>query len=256
MSLAIPRNEDQEELQKRLLARLEEFPCRTILDLPKAQLDLIRAVHETGTPTIAVLITGRPLTIRWMSENIPTILMAYLPGTEGGNAVADVLFGNYNPSGRLPISIARSIGQLPVRHDYKPYPFADRHPPAYAPLYEFGYGLSYTRFEYSDMKVQPEKISPSGKVEVSVAVKNVGDLAGDEVVQLYVNDLYSSRVTPLKELKGFKRVTLKPGETRKVTFTLLAEDLGVFQDDGIFVTEPGAFQVMISTLQSSFEVTG
>ncbi|MDH5794882.1 MAG: glycoside hydrolase family 3 C-terminal domain-containing protein, partial [Candidatus Bathyarchaeota archaeon] len=256
MSLAIPKKEDQETVRKRLLARLEEFPCRTILDLPQAQLDLIKAVHETGTPTVAVLITGRPLTIRWVAENVRAILMAYLPGTEGGNAVADVLFGDYNPGGKSPISIARSIGQLPVRHDYKPHPFASMHPPAYAPLFEFGFGLSYTRFKYSHLEVQPKSVGPKDKVEVSVAVENVGDLAGDEVVQLYVNDVYSSRVTPLKELKGFKRVTLKPGESRTVTFTLKAEDLGVFQDDGRFVTEPGTFQVMIGGLESGFEVTG
>ena len=256
ISLGIPTEEDQETSQRRLLPRLEQFPCRTILDLPQAQLDLIKAVHSTGTPTAVVLITGRPLTIRWISENIPVILMAYLPGTEGGNAVADVLFGNYNPGGRLPISIARSIGQLPVRYDYRPHPFVGRQPPAYAPLFEFGYGLSYSRFEYSDLKVQPEKVGPSDKVEVSVAVRNVGDLAGDEVVQLYINDVYSSRVTPLKELKGFKRITLKPGESRTLAFTILADDLGVFQDDGRFVTEPGTFKVMIRELEGIFEVTG
>ena len=242
------------EKELKLLARLEQFPCRTMLDLPQAQLDLIKAVHETGTPTVAVLITGRPLTIKWVAEKIPAVLMAYLPGAEGGKAVADVLFGDYNPSGRLPISIARSIGQLPVRHNYKPYPFVERHPPAYAPLFEFGFGLNYTRFEYSDLKVSQNKVDPSGKVEVSVTVKNVGDRAGDEIVQLYVNDVYSSRVTPSKELKAFRRITLKQGESRRVTFTLMMEDLGVLQDNGELVTEPGTFEVMVGDLKSRFEV--
>jgi len=249
------QTESPEILRKKLLARLEEFPCRTMLELPDAQLDLVKAVHGTGTPTVVVLVTGRPLAIRWIAENIQAVLMGYLPGTEGGNAVADVLFGDYNPGGRLPISVPRSIGQLPVRHDYKHIPFAEMHPPAYAPLFEFGFGLSYTGFEYSDLAVSPEKVGPSGKVEVSVTVKNVGNRLGDEVVQLYVSDVYSSRVTPLRVLKGFKRVTVKPSESEKARFTLLAEDLGVFQDDGRFVTEPGTFRLMIGKLEAAFEVT-
>jgi beta-glucosidase len=226
-----------------------------MLDLPQAQLELIKAVHGTGTPTVVVLVTGRPLTFRWVAENVQAILMAYLPGTEGGNAVADVLFGDHNPGGKLSISVANSMGQLPVRHDYKPHPFVENHPPAYAPLFEFGFGLSYTKFEYSDLSVSPMKVGPSGKVKISVSVKNAGDRAGDEVVQLYVNDVYSSRVTPVKELKGFKRITLEPGESKQVTFTLLMEDLGVFQDGGEFVTEAGAFKVMVDKLESGFEVT-
>jgi len=253
---ALPKKEKMEALQKTFLTRLEQFPSRTMLDLPQAQLDLVKAVCETGTPTVVVLITGRPLTIRWIAENVPAILMAYLPGAEGGNAVADVLFGDYNPGGKLPISIARSIGQLPVLHDYKPYPFVERHPPAYVPLFECGFGLSYTKFEYSNLKVSPRKVGPSGRVEVSVTVKNVGDRAGREVVQLYINDVYSSRVTPSKVLKGFRGVTLKPGESREVTFVLMMEDLGVLQDNGELVTEPGAFEVIVSNLKETFEVTG
>jgi len=248
------QKEGLDALQKRLLARLEQFPCRMMLDLPQSQLNLIKAVHETGTPTIVVLITGRPLIIKWIAETIPAILMGYLPGTEGGNAVADVLFGDYTPGGKLPISIARSMGQLPVRYDYKPYPFAEMLPPAYAPLFEFGFGLSYTRFEYDDLKVSPNKVGTSGKVNVGVTVRNIGERIGDEVIQLYINDLYSSSVTPIRELKGFKRVTLMAGESKRVEFSLYMEDIGVFQDDKRFVTEPGAFRVMIGGLESSFEV--
>jgi len=248
------QKEGLDALQKRLLARLEQFPCRMMLDLPQSQLNLIKAVHETGTPTIVVLITGRPLTIKWIAETIPAILMGYLPGTEGGNAVADVLFGDYTPGGKLPISIARSMGQLPVRYDYKPHPFAEMLPPAYAPLFEFGFGLSYTRFEYDDLKVSPNKVGPSGKVNVGVTVRNIGERTGDEVIQLYINDLYSSRVTPIRELKGFKRMTLMAGESKRVEFSLYMEDIGVFQDDRRFVTELGAFRVIVGGLESSFEV--
>ena len=242
------------EKEQKLIARLEQFPSRMSLDLPQAQLDLIKAVYKTGTPTVVVLVTGRPLSISWTAEHIPAILMAYLPGSEGGTAVADVLFGDYNPGGRLPISIARSIGQLPIRHDHKPYPFVERQPPAYAPLFEFGFGLSYTTFKYSDLKVSPNRIDPRGKVEVSITVTNVGDRSGDEVVQLFLNDIYSSRVTPSKELKNFKRVTLDQGESRRVKFTLMMKDLGVLQDNGELVTEPGTFEVMIGDLKGKFEV--
>jgi beta-glucosidase len=246
--------DDSESSEQRLLPRLEQFPCRTMLDLPVAQLNLIKAVHQTRTPTVVVLITGRPLTIKWVAENIPAILMAYLPGTEGGKAVADVLFGDYNPGGKLPISMARSIGQLPVRHNYKPPPFADMHPPAHAPLFDFGFGLSYTSFAYSDLEVSPKKVGPSGEVRVNVTVKNVGHREGDEVVQLYVNDVYSSRVTSTKELRGFRRITLKPDESRRIVFMLEIKDLGVLQDNGEFVAEHGIFKVMVGNLKDSFEV--
>jgi len=242
------------EKEQKLIARLEQFPSRTSLDLPQAQLDLIRAIHETETPIVVVLVTGRPLSIRWIAEHVPAILMAYLPGSEGGTAVADVLFGDCNPGGRLPISIARSIGQLPIRHNHKPYPFVERHPPAYVPLFEFGFGLSYTVFKYSDLNVLPNKIDPCGEVEVSITVTNVGEKSGEDVVQLYINDVYSSRVTPSKELKDFKRVALDQGESRRVKFTLMMKDLGVLQDNGELVTEPGAFEVIVGDLKSKFEV--
>ena len=242
------------EKEQKLIARLEQFPSRTSLDLPQAQLDLIKAIHETETPTVVVLVTGRPLSIRWIAEHIPAILMAYLPGSEGGTAVADVLFGDYNPSGRLPISIARSIGQLPIRHNHKPYPFVERQPPAYFPLFEFGFGLSYTIFKYSNLKISPNRTDPCGEVEVSITVTNVGNRSGDEVVRLYVNDVYSSRVTPSKELRDFKRVTLDQGESRRVEFTLMMKDFGVLQDNGELVTEPGTFEVMVGDLKSKFQV--
>ena len=179
---------------------------------------------------------------------------------EGSRAVADVLFGDYNPGGKLPISIPKSAGQIPVRYNYKPRPFLEAHPPAYAPLYEFGFGLSYTRFEYSNLEVSPKKVGVKGSVNVSVTVTNAGEKEGDDVVQLYINDVYSSRVTPVKELKGFKRISLKPGEGKRITFTVNIEDLAVYQGKGRFAVEPGLFKVMVGAssedirLEDSFEV--
>lgn len=254
-----------EELwQRQLQDKLYRFPSRALLDLPEGQSALLEAVYETGTPTVMILISGRPLTIKWAAENIPAILMAYLPGMDGGHAVADVLFGDYNPCGKLPVSIPYTISQLPLRHNYKHHPFREFQPPAYNPLFEFGFGLSYTKFEYYDLIISPltiKKSDFSNKVKVYVTVKNIGDKKGTDVVQLYISDLYSSKVVPTKELKGFKRITLKPDESKNVEFTLEASDLAVLQDNGEWVLEPGAFEVMIGAsskdikLKGAFEVT-
>ncbi|HGE72998.1 TPA: glycosyl hydrolase [Candidatus Poribacteria bacterium] len=254
----------EELLQKRLQNKLYQFPSRALLDLPEGQLALLEAICETGTPTVTILISGRPLTIKWAAENIPAILMAYLPGIEGGHAVADVLFGDYNPSGKLPVSIPYTVGQLPIRHNYKHHPFREFQPMAYNPLFEFGFGLSYTKFEYYNLIIFPRTIRKSDfskKVEVHVTIKNVGDKKGTDVVQLYISDLYSSKVVPTMELKGFKRITLKPNESKKVEFTMEARDLAVLQDNGEWILEPGAFEVMIGgsskdiKLKETFEIT-
>lgn len=256
----LPSSEYTEEIKQKLTARLDLFPSRALIELPEAQLKLVKILHETGTPTVVVLLAGRPLAIRWIAENVPAVLIAFYPGIEGGRAVADVLFGDYNPGGKLPISIPKSGGQIPVRYNYKPRPFREAHPPAYSPLFEFGFGLSYTRFEYSALEVSPKKVGVKGRVNISVTVTNSGEVAGDEVVQLYVNDMYSSRVTPVKELKGFKRIFLKPGESKRLTFTLNVEDLAVYQDKGRFTVEPGVFKVLVGAssedirLEDSFEV--
>ncbi len=241
----LPGSEYSEEIKQKLTARLDAFPSRALIELPEAQLKLVKTLHETGTPTVVVLLAGRPLAMRWIAENIPAALIAFYPGIEGGRAVADVLFGDYNPGGKLPISIPKSGAQIPVRHNYKPRPFLEAHPPAYSPLFEFGFGLSYTRFEYSELEVSPKKVGVKGRVNVSVTVTNIGDMEGDEVVQLYVNDVYSSRVTPVKELKGFKRISLKPGESKRLNFTVNVEDLAVYRDKGRFIVEPGLFKVMV-----------
>lgn len=238
----------------------EEFPKRTQLGLPAAQRRLVEAVQETGTPTALVLITGRPLAIERCVETVPAVLFSIYPGTEGGPAIAETLFGMANPGGALPISVPRSAGHLPTRHDYRPHPVPVEDagmstPDSYDPLFAFGHGLSYTSFEYRDMQVVPDETGPEGTVEVGVDVENVGDRDGDEVVQAYANDRVSSRVTPDRELVGFDRVTVPAGDRRHVSLTVDVGSLGVVDPDGQTVTEPGTFDVFVDDLAATFEVT-
>lgn len=240
----------------------DEFPKRMQLDLPDAQRDLVRTVLETGTPTAVVLISGRPLAIRWVAEHAPALLMAYYPGTDGGQAIAEALFGEYNPGGALPVSIPRSTGHLPSRFNYLPRPRPvghesedGTHLDTYDPLFPFGHGLSYTEFEYDDLSLSTETMGPKGSVDVSVVVKNVGDRPGDATVDLFVTDEYSSRVTPVRELVGFDRVSLDPGESKTVTFTVdAAADLGIEQTDGHRFAEPGEFTFRVEGLEASLSV--
>ncbi|MEP7107952.1 MAG: glycoside hydrolase family 3 C-terminal domain-containing protein [Ferruginibacter sp.] len=218
------------------------------LDLTGLQEDLLKAVFATGTPTIVVLINGRPLSIRWPSEHVPAIVEAWMCGEQGGNAVADVLFGDYNPGGKLPITFPRHSGQFPFYYNHS----ATKSGAKYVdmpgtPLYEFGYGLSYTKFEYSKLQINPKEISRQGEVEISLDVKNIGDRKGDEVVQLYINDMISSTSKPVKELKGYERISLEPGEKKTVKFKLIPEDLSLFDRNMNFVVEPGSFMVMIGS---------
>jgi len=231
------------------------------LDLTGVQEDLIRAVHGTGTPTVVVLVNGRPLSTRWTAENVPAIVEAWLPGEKGGLAVAEVLFGDYNPSGRLPISIPRHAGQLPVYYNYKPSKLRWHYVDMSAdPLYPFGHGLSYTRFEYSGLRISPPKIRRAASVEISVDVANAGGQAGDEVVQLYLTDPIATVSRPVQELRGFRKIALKPGEKKTVGFTLTPEDLSLLDRNLERVVEPGEFRVMVGhssadiRLKGSFEV--
>lgn len=233
---------------------------RAELDLPGVQQQLLEAIYETGTPVVLVLINGRPLTIGWAAEHVPAILEAWYPGQEGGTAIADVLWGDYNPGGKLPITFPRTVGQLPLYYNYKPSGRAyDYVLTSGKPLFEFGYGQSYTRFEYSGMTITSGQngaraIGPAGQVIVSVVVRNAGERADDEVVQLYVRDLVSSVVTPLKQLKGFQRITLQPGESRTVEFTLGPRHLSLLDRHLEPVVEPGTFEVMVGGLKGTFEV--
>ena len=233
---------------------------RPSLDLPGRQDDLARAVLALGKPTVAVLLNGRPPSINLLAQQAGAILEGFYLGQEGGAAVAAALFGDVNPGGKLPVSFARSAGHLPVFYNYKPsarrgYLFDD-----VTPLYPFGHGLSYTTFSYKNLKVTPvpSKDDPDAQT-VSVEVTNAGQRAGDEVVQLYLRDVVSSVTRPVKELKGFQRVTLKPGETRAVSFTLGHDALGFWKTAKDFVVEPGKFDVTVggssaAGLTTSFEL--
>ncbi|WP_459641437.1 glycoside hydrolase family 3 protein, partial [Flavobacterium sp. CGRL2] len=179
------------------------------LDLFGIQQQLIEEIQKTGTPVVCVLLNGRPLSTNWIAENIPAVIEGWFPGEFGGRAVADVLFGDYNPAGRLPITVPKSVGQLPIYYNQKPSAIHKYVAESEHPLYSFGFGLSYTKFEYSNLKISATEIKPNGELKVSVDVKNIGNLDGDEVVQLYINDVYSSVTTPEKTLKGFKRLNIK-----------------------------------------------
>jgi beta-glucosidase len=223
------------------------------LDLTGMQEELLMAVQSTGTPVIVVLINGRPLSVNYASEHSQAIVEAWMCGEQGGNAIADVLFGDYNPGGRLPVTVPRHSGQLPSYYNHSKTKEGKNYIDMKGtPLYEFGFGLSYTTFEYSNLNISPSDIGPGGEIEVSLNIKNTGTLKGDEVVQLYLNDMLSSVATPVKELKGFSRVSLEPGETKPVNFRLLPEDLALLNANMRYEVEPGTFQVMVGS--SSYDI--
>lgn len=245
-----------------------EAACRTSLDLPGHQLELVKSVAASGKPAVVVLMNGRPLTINWIADNVPAILETWFAGIQGGNAISDVLFGDVNPGGKLPVTFPRSVGQAPLYYNSK----ATGRPPdpnnkytskyldvPWTPLFPFGHGLSYTRFKFADLSVSAPRIRPDQRITVNVDVENIGQRAGDEVVQLYIRDVAATVTRPVKELKGFARVTLQAGERRRVTFSLGQEDLGFYNREMRFVVEPGIFRVMVGStsetgLETSFEV--
>jgi beta-glucosidase len=228
-----------------------EAASRSVLDLPGRQMELVKAVQAAGRPTVAVLVNGRPLTIGWIAENVPAILETWQAGTEAGHATADVLFGDVNPGGKLPVTFPRSVGQVPLYYAHKNTgrpPAAEKWTSKYldvpvTPLYPFGFGLSYTTFELSGLKVDPERVDPGRSVRVEVTVKNTGARAGDEVVQIYVTDVAASVTRPVKQLRAFQRVGLDPGASRALTFTLGPAHLGLLDRRMRWVVEPGEFRV-------------
>lgn len=245
-----------------------EGHSRSTLNLPGMQEDLVKAVHAAGKPTVVALLNGRPLTINWIAEHVPAILETWQLGVEHGNALADVLFGDLNPGGKLPVTFPRSVGQIPMYYYHKNTgrpPTEDRYTSRYidlpsTPLYPFGWGLSYTRFEISNLRLASERINPRERLHIRVDVKNVGDVAGDEVVQLYVRDNVASMTRPVKQLQGFERITLGPGETRTVRFELSASELGFYDAALNHSAEPGTFDVWVGPnsvegLQGRFELT-
>ncbi len=225
------------------------------LDLTGVQEDLVRAVHATGTPTVVVLVNGRPLSIPWIAENVPAIVEAWLPGEQGGNAVADVLFGQHNPSGRLPVTVPRHVGQLPVYYNQRR---AKRHmretdlsfgkdyvDMSFFPLYDFGYGLSYSSFEYSDLDVRTNGDAADPSVTVAFNVTNVSERSGVETPQVYVRDVLASLAPRWKSLRAFSKVALQPGETRLVSFTLGRSAFEMYDRDMRRVVEPGEFEIHV-----------
>jgi beta-glucosidase len=237
------------------------------LRLPGVQEELARAVIATGKPVVVVLVNGRPFAMPWLSENANAILEAWLPGEEGGTAVANTLFGDVNPGGKLPITFPRSAGQIPVFYSHKPsgmrsHWYVDYVGERVTPLYPFGHGLSYTTFEYSDLFISREQATAHESVDVSLKVTNTGSVAGDEVVQLYIRDEFASAPRPMKELKGYARVSLQPGESKTVTFHLPVDQLAYYDDKLNLVLEPGRILVMVGSssedirLEGEFEITG
>ncbi|WP_422923551.1 glycoside hydrolase family 3 N-terminal domain-containing protein [Singulisphaera sp. PoT] len=237
------------------------------LDLPGQQLALAQAIKGTGKPIAVVLLNGRPLTIGWVAENIPAILEAWYPGSQAGNAVADILFGDVNPGGKLPLTFPKTVGQIPLYYNHMNTgrPAGDfKYTSKYAdignqPLYSFGFGLSYTRFKLDNLALSAKTIPVGGRLEVSVEVENVGPRAGDEVVQLYLRDEVASVTRPVKELRGFERIRLEPGERRTVRFTLETMDLGFYDRENRFCVELGRFKVTVGDsseggLDATFEL--
>ncbi len=248
-----------------------EGRSRTELDLPGVQQDLLEEVYKVNKNIVLVLNNGRPLAITWADEHIPAIVEAWHLGSQSGNAIAQVLYGEYNPSGKLPMSFPRNVGQVPIYYNHKntgrpvePAPdivfwshYSDQEN---TPLYAFGHGLSYTSFEYGNFKIDAEDSSVNTpKIKVSIDVTNSGDYDGKEVVQLYIKDLFASVTRPIKELKGFEMISLKPGETKTINFELNAETLGFYDNDNNWIVEKGGFEVYVGgssdkTIKSTFEL--
>jgi beta-glucosidase len=245
-----------------------EAASRSTLDLPGRQMELVQAIQATGKPTIVVLVNGRPLSIGWVVNNVPAILESWMGGTESGHAIADILFGDVNPGAKLPVTFPRSVGQVPMYYNYmntgRPPEAENRYTSKYidspwTPLFPFGYGLSYTTFKISNLQLSAPRIAANGKLTVSVEVENTGKRTGDEVVQLYIRDLVASMTRPVKELKGFQRVTLQAGEKKRVEFVLGPEHLGFWNREMRYVVEPGEFRVMVGAnsaevIEAKFEV--
>lgn len=233
----------------------EEY-SRTSLDLSGRQQQLLKAVYDTGTPIVLVMVDGRASSINWADRFIPGIIHAWFPGEYMGDAVAQVLFGDYNPGGKLPVTFPKSVGQIPLAFPFKPGADSDGFVRVAHPLYPFGYGLSYTTFTFSDLEIKQSAPGASGNIHVSCNITNDGDRKGDEVVQLYIRDEISSVTTYLKMLRGFDRVTLNPGESKKVCFVLTPQELGLWNKDGHFVVEPGKFKVMVGSSSEDIRLTG
>ena len=249
-----------------------EAEARTTIDLPGKQQELLDAVKAAAPdkPIAVVLFNGRPLTLSQVDATAPAILEAWFPGVEAGNAVADVVFGDVNPSGKLPVSFPRTLGQVPIYYNHEPtgrpcdatqkYNSRYRDLNACDPLYEFGYGLSYTTFSISDFSIDQSRIGPDGRVHATMTVTNTGSRAGTDVAQLYLHDPVASLSQPVRRLRGFERVSLEPGESKTVSFTVDRSDFGFYDNRGHFVVEPGTIELYAgdsskASLRRTFTVT-
>ncbi len=238
-----------------------EMRDSALLALPGVQEELVEAVYRTGTPVILILVNGRPLALGWMKEKIPAIIMAWLPGEEGGNAIADVLFGDYNPSGKLPVTFPQVAGQIPRYYSHKPSGarsqlWGDYTDLSTAPAFEFGHGLSYTSFQLTNLQIEPTKATRNGTVRITCDITNTGNRAGEEIVQLYVSDVVASVTRPVKELKGFKRIALQPSETKTAVFELPVASLAFHNEHMQYVVEPGIFEVMVGHSSAQISLKG
>jgi beta-glucosidase len=233
-----------------------ESKSRSDLNLSGNQQLLLTKIHETGKPVVLVLMNGRAITINWANKYCNSIIEAWIPGKYGSEAVADIVFGDYNPGGKLTVTFPKSVGQLPMCFPSKPNAQANERTTVNGVLYPFGYGLSFTTFEYSNIKITPDKQIAAGNIDVTVDVKNTGQIAGDEIVQLYINDEVSSVIRYEKELRGFERVTLAPGETKSIHFTLTPEDLQMLDMNMNWIVEPGWFKVMVGSSSADIHQEG
>ena len=234
---------------------------RAVLDLPGVQEDLVKAVYETGTPIVLVLLTGRPVTLNWIAEDIPAILEAWFPAEEGATALADVLFGDVNPGGKLPITFPQSVGQVPIFYGHRPSGgksmwLTDYVETSSRPLYPFGYGLSYTTFRYDALQIEADKVTANSSVKIHATVTNTGTRDGDEIVQLYTWTTRASVTRPVKELKGFQRLSLRAGETGTVSFEVHVSQFAYYDIDMRYVVTPGAIEVMVGGSSTDLPLNG
>ena len=242
-----------------------ENTSRSSLDLPGRQLQLLQAIQATGKPVVLILINGRPLSVNWADRFVPAILEAWYPGSKGGTALADILFGDYNPGGKLTVTFPKTVGQIPFNFPCKPSSQIDggKNPGPDGnmsrinrALYPFGYGLSYTTFKYSDLDISPKVITPNESATVRLKVTNTGKRAGDEVVQLYIRDVVSSIITYEKNLAGFERVHLEPGETKELSFTIDRKHLELPDANMKWIVEPGDFVLMAGASSEDIRLNG
>lgn len=254
---------DRERINKPSVATSGEGCDVVDLGLPGVQRDLVERVHGTGTPLVVIVVSGKPHSIEWIAEEVPAVLQAWLPGERGGEGIAAVLFGEHNPAGHLPVSIPRTVGQLPVHYNRKPNTANEEYVYTESdPLYTFGHGLSYTDFEYDDLSLSTDELPPAETVTVTVTVENVGDRAGHDVVQLYASAGNPDQARPVQELVGFKRVSIEAGEAKRVSFEIAASQLAYHDRDFDLTVEEGSYEFRIGhsaadiVASASFQVTG